>query len=98
MKKLLILAALAATLTGCMSITVKDYGYEVVRDNGNPAALKLTYNARYGTFKGTFKVFCVTEAGRAKRRTATVNGVVVDGVGYGSAVIKKVGAIPVSIE
>ena len=75
-----------------------DEGYETVRDNGNPAALKLTYNARYGTFKGTFKVFCVTEAGRAKRRTATVNGVVVDGVGYGSAVIKKVGAIPVSIE
>ena len=75
-----------------------DEGYETVRDNGNPAGLKLTYNARYGTFKGTFKVFCVTEAGRAKRRTATVNGVVVDGVGYGSAVIKKVGAIPVSIE
>lgn len=41
MKKLLILAALAATLTGCMSITVKDYGYEVVRDkDGAPIVAK----------------------------------------------------------
>ena len=42
MKKLLILVAVAATLaTGCMTITVKDYGYEVVRDaNGAPIVAK----------------------------------------------------------
>ena len=37
MKKLIIIAIAAAALAGCMSITVKDYGYEVVRDaNGAP--------------------------------------------------------------
>lgn len=37
MKKLLILAALAATAAGCLVIKVEDYGQEVVRDSaGNP--------------------------------------------------------------
>ncbi len=75
-----------------------DEGYEMTTDNGNPAALKLSYNSRYGTFKGSFKVFSTTEAEKSKRRTATVNGVIVGGTGYGSAVIKKVGSIPVTIE
>lgn len=40
MKKLLILAALAAT-AGCTSITVEDYGREIVRDlNGAPIVAK----------------------------------------------------------
>ena len=34
---------------------------------------------------------------KLKKVSATVNGVVVDGVGYGSAVIKKVGTMPVVI-
>lgn len=75
-----------------------DDGYEITRDNGNPAALKLTYNARYGTFKGSFKLYGITEAGRSRRHTVMVNGVIVDGVGFGSASIKGVGAIPVAIE
>ena len=52
-------------------------------------ALKLTFNAKAGSFKGSFK------AGKQK---ATVNGVVVNGVGYGSAVIKKGAKTAVTIE
>lgn len=41
MKKLLTFAALAAVLSGCLSITVEDYGYEVIRDaNGAPMVNK----------------------------------------------------------
>ena len=37
MKKLILFAALAATFAGCLSITVEDYGYEVVEDSaGTP--------------------------------------------------------------
>ena len=41
---------------------------------------------------------CVTEDGKPKKFTAKVSGVVLDGRGYGSAVIKKVGSVPVVIE
>lgn len=41
MKKLLIIAAIAVTFAGCMSITVEDYGYDVVRDaNDAPIVAK----------------------------------------------------------
>lgn len=37
MKKAILFAALAATFAGCLSITVEDYGYEVVKDSaGTP--------------------------------------------------------------
>ena len=52
-------------------------------------ALKLTFNAKAGSFKGSFK------AGKQK---VTVNGVVVNGVGYGSAVIKKGAKAAATIE
>ena len=72
--------------------------YEVTTDYGNPAGLKLTYTAKTGTFKGSFKVYAVTDAGRPKKYTANVTGAVLGGVGYGTATIKKVGAVPVVIE
>ena len=68
------------------------------KDFGNPAGLTLSYTASTGLFKGSFKVFGVTEKGTAKKWTAKVYGAVVDGVGYGTATIKKVGSIPVVIE
>ena len=52
-------------------------------------AMKLTYTAKSGTFKGSFKL------GKAK---ATVNGVVVDGKGYGSAVVKGAAPAEVTVE
>ena len=76
---------------------VKDEGYVIAKDNGNPSGLKLTYAASKGTFRGSFKVCAVTDAGKSKKYTATVNGVVLNGIGYGAAVIKKVGSVPVVI-
>ena len=52
-------------------------------------ALKLSYKDKTGTFKGSFKV---------NKQKAIVNGVVVDGVGYGSAVMKNAGFMPVVID
>ena len=79
---------------------VKDEGWTTVegKDYGNPAWLKLTYSEKTGLFKGSFKVFGETEEGRSKKYTATVTGAVVDGVGYGTATIKKVGSLPVKVE
>lgn len=78
----------------------KDDGWYVAddREYGNPAGLKLTYSAKTGAFKGSFKVFAETDEGRSKKYTATVTGVAVEGVGYGTATIKKVGSVPVKIE
>lgn len=75
-----------------------DESYETTVENGNPAGIKLSYTAKTGSFKGSFKVYSVTESGRSKKRTASVAGVVVDGVGYGTALIKKVGAVPIVLE
>lgn len=63
----------------------------------NPSALKLTYKAKDGTFKGSFKAYAV-ENGKPKATTVNVVGVLVDGVGYGTATIKKVGSVPVKVE
>ena len=63
----------------------------------NPSALKLTYKAKDGSFKGSFKVYA-DNGGNLKATTVNVAGIVVGGVGYGTATIKKVGSVPISIE
>ena len=63
----------------------------------NPSALKLTYTAKTGTFKGTFKAYSDVR-GKPKGVTVNVTGVLVDGVGYGAATIKKVGGVSVTIK
>ena len=63
----------------------------------NPSGLKLTVRVKDGTFSGSFKVY-VDNRGKLKSVTVSVAGVVVEGVGYGTASIKKVGTIPVTIE
>ena len=74
-----------------------DSAYEVETEYGNPSGLALSAKAGEGTFRGRFKVFAVTEAGTSKKYTATVTGAVLDGVGYGTATIKKNGAVPVTV-
>ena len=54
----------------------------------NLSGLKLTYTPKSGNFKGSFKVFAL-QAGKLKKFTMNVNGVVVDGVGHGKATCKK---------
>ena len=62
----------------------------------NPSALKLTYTAKTGAFKGSFKAYSDVR-GKPKGVTVNVTGVLVDGIGYGAATIKKVGSVPVTI-
>lgn len=75
-----------------------DAAYEVQTEYGNPSGLSLSAKPALGTFLGRFKVFAVTDAGRSKKYTATVTGAVLEGVGYGTATIKKIGAVPVTVK
>ncbi len=63
----------------------------------NPSALKLTYKAKDGSFKGSFKVYADV-GGKLKTTTVNVTGVMVGGVGYGTATVKKVGGVGVTVE
>ena len=49
--------------------------------------LKVTYYPKNGTFKGSFNVY-VKHGERIRKKKAKVSGIVVDGVPYGTAVIK----------
>ena len=65
---------------------------DVSKGKTNLSGLKLTYTPKKGTFKGSFKVYALEGTGKkTKLKTYTVNvsGVVVDGVGYGTATCKK---------
>ena len=53
----------------------------------NPSALKLTYTAKTGAFKGSFKAYADV-GGKPKGTTVKVTGVLVNGVGYGTATVK----------
>ena len=64
----------------------------------NVSNLKLSYTAKTGLFKGSFKVYSVENGQKLKTTTFTVNGIVVGGQGYGTASAKKVGSVPVTIE
>ena len=72
--------------------------YVDAKDSANPAGLKLTYVAKTGAFKGSFKLYAVDSAGRLKKLTANVSGVMVGRQGYGTATVKGVGSWPVAIE
>ena len=68
------------------------------KEYGNPAGLKISYVERTGLFSGSFRVFAETASGKPRKYTATVTGAVVDGVGYGTATVKKLGSLPVRVE
>ena len=63
----------------------------------NPAGLKLSYKAKDGSFSGSFKVYANVN-GKLKATSVSVSGVMVDGKGYGTATVKKVGSVPIMIE
>jgi uncharacterized repeat protein (TIGR02543 family) len=63
----------------------------------NPSALKLTYKAKDGSFKGSFKVYA-DNGGKLKATTVNVTGVVVDGAGYGTATVKGRGSVSATIK
>lgn len=80
-----------------LPISVAGSKWTLPKGDENPSELKLTYSTD-GTFKGSFKVYAVTDAGKSKKYTANVTGVVLDGAGFGTAAIKKVASVPVFIE
>ena len=65
--------------------------------DGAPAELKLKCKAADGTFSGSFKVY-VDNGRHVKAVTVKVCGVVLDGKGYGSAYVKKVGDWEATVE
>ena len=74
----------------------KDGTVDAAKLGDNPAALKLSYKAKDGSFKGSFKAYSLVN-GKPKAVTVRVAGVVIEGVGYGSAAIGKAGQVAVEI-
>ena len=69
----------------------------------NLSGLKLTYQAKKGTFKGSFKLYELQGEGarrKLKKYTVNVNGLVIDGKGRGQASCRKpaAGPWPVTVE
>ena len=62
----------------------------------NPCGLKLTYKAKDGTFKGSFKVYAEVK-GKPKATTVNVTGCMLNGIGYGTATIKGKDPVAVTI-
>lgn len=56
----------------------------------NPSGLKLTYTAKTGAFKGSFKAY-VNKNGKPKSVKVSVSGLLVNGVGYGNAAVRSGG-------
>lgn len=79
-------------------IAVRNKGSRLVVDNaGDPSGLTLTSSAKACIFSGRFKVYTLHDGHQISRRAA-VSGVVVDGRGYGTVVVRGLGTFPVSIE
>ena len=74
----------------------KDGTVDASKLGENPSALKLTYKAKDGSFKGSFKAYADV-GGKPKGTTVKVMGVLVNGVGYGTATVKG-GSAPVTVE
>jgi len=66
----------------------KDGTIDETKLGDNPSALKLTYTEKSASFKGSFKAYTLVK-GKLKATSATVTGVMIDGVGYGTATVKK---------
>lgn len=58
--------------------------------------LKVTYTSKTATFKGSLNVYCVDAKGKTKKVKGTLTGCVVNGIPYGTLVIKDVGSWAVS--
>ena len=59
--------------------------------------LRLSYLESTGAFKGRYTTYLL-EGDKPRRRTVTVRGVFVDGVGYGTAFVKDAASVAVRIE
>jgi hypothetical protein len=73
---------------------------ELIVDSGkngekaNRSGMKLTYMPKKGTFKGSFRIYALVDAGSDKKLMkyqVNVTGIVAGGVGRGTAVLKNTG-------
>ena len=72
-------------------------GVDLLKAGTNPSGLKLKYTIKNGMFKGSFSAYSLS-GGKLKKVKVDVSGVVLDGKGYGTGSIKKVGAWAIGIE
>ena len=78
-------------------VVYKDGAVDGAKLGDNPSGLKLTYKAKDGSFKGSFKVYAEVK-GKPKATTVSVTGFLLNGIGCGTATIKKVGSVPIRVE
>ena len=76
-------------------VTVK--GGIVSVNGGNVSGLKLSFLPKTGLFKGSFTVYSISK-GKLIRNKFSANGIVIDGIGYGNAVLKNKGSSLLLIE
>lgn len=72
------------------------YNKSLEQGKTNASGLKLSLTKKTGVFKGSFTIF-VLKGDKLKEETVDVNGVMVNGAGYGVGTIKKSGAFPIKI-
>ena len=78
-------------------LTMKKGVLDDSKSGENPSGLKLTMK-KDGTFTGSFKVYYIAGK-KLKSKTVNVSGVVISGIGYGAATVKKTsGSVAVSIK
>ena len=76
----------------------RDGSVDETKTGENPSALTLAYRAKEGTFTGAFKYYVPSARGAPVAKTVNVYGVVVDGVGYGTAVVRGKGTVSVMVD
>lgn len=76
----------------------RDGSVDETKTGENPSALTLAYRAKEGTFTGAFKYYVPSARGAPVAKTVNVYGVVVEGVGYGTAVVRGKGAVSVMVD
>jgi len=85
------------TLPKAGKVVYKNKAVDASKLGENPSGLKLTYKAKDGSFKGSFKVYS-DNGGNLKATTVNVIGVMINGKGYGTATVKGKGSVEVTIE
>ena len=85
------------TLPKAGKVVYKNGAVDESKLGENQCGLKLTYKAKDGTFKGSFKVYTEVK-GKPKATTVNVTGFLLNGVGYGTATVKGKGSVTVTIE
>ena len=87
-----------AAKAGKVAIDKKTGEIDEAKLGANPSGLKLTYTAKSGTFKGSFKAYAVVN-GKIKSYTVNVAGVMLGDKALGTATLKKPAvSIPIAIE